>query len=313
LDTTNGEGDASEAGIEVADGSYYLSTDGAYLAYLGDSDQIIIEDLNSGDTSTIDIPSTTVTRIDAAGASTSGEEPGQIDSLAFSPDGERLAGGMCSERRISIDPETQQESDNCLQNVILLWEVTSGALQKRLPTDQPSAILSLAFNPQNGDNLASGYGDATIQFWDLAQDQAVGFPLVGMGGPVISLAFNQDGSILTSGSENNLIAMWNVNPPQLIGDPLVGSEGSLTGLTLGIDQSILYSASESGDILAWDLEKWKELACELAGRNLSESEWDQFFPPDEPYRATCLQYPLETPTAPQTPTPTATPTPTPSP
>ena len=313
LDLTNGEGNSSEAGIKVADGNYYLSIDGAYLAYLGDGDQITIQNLNSGETSTIEIPSMTVTRIDAEGSSSSSQEAGRIDSLAFSPNGERLVGGMCSERRTSIDPETQQESDNCVQNDILLWEVNSGALQKRLPTDQPSAILSLAFNPQNADFIAAGYHNATIQFWDLAQDQAVGIPLVGMGGPVSSLAFNLVGDILTSGSENNLIALWNVDPPQLIGDPLVGSEGSVTGLTIGPEQSTFYSVSDQGAILTWDIKKWLELACELAERNLSELEWDQFFPPDELYRATCLQYALGVTTASESPTPTATPSPTPTP
>jgi WD40 repeat protein len=313
LNPTDGEEISSESGIKVVDGNYYLSHDSAQLAYLGDDNQITVQDLNTGETFAIEIPSVTITRLDAEGNSSSSQELGQIDSLAFSQDGELLAGAMCSERRVSIDPETQQESDSCLQNDILLWEVSSGALEKRLPTNQPSAILSLAFSPQDEDALAVGYRNATIQYWNIAQDQAVGLPLVGTGGPVSSLAFNLDGSILTSGSENNLIAMWNVNPPQLIGDPLVGSEGSLTGLTLAPDQGILYSASYPGTILTWDLEKWKEIACELAERNLSESEWDQFFPPDEPYRATCPQYPLEIASELPTPTPTVTPTPTPSP
>jgi WD40 repeat protein len=175
----------------------------------------------------------------------------------------------------------------------------------------------MAFNPQDENTLVVGYQDTSIQFWDIDQERRSGLPLIGLGGPVTSLAFHLDGDVLASGSENKLIALWNLSPPQLIGDPFTGSDGAVTGLAFSPDNSILYSGTDKGSVTLWDIVAWKELACLLAERNLTRSEWEQFFP-DEAYRATCEQYPIQTPQAeatisPATLTPTATGTPTPTP
>lgn len=45
-------------------------------------------------------------------------------------------------------------------------------------------------------------------------------------------------------------------------------------------------------IIIWDLdpESWIQKACQIAGRNLTQEEWAQYFP-DEAYRKTCEQWP----------------------
>ena len=176
-----------------------------------------------------------------------------------------------------------------------MWDVVSGAVERQIPTGQASPILSLAFNPQNNNTLALGYRNSVIEFWNLETEQRIGLPLVGAAGPVTSLAYHQDGDILASGSENNLIVLWNVNPPQRIGDPIAGAVGSLTGLAFSQDTSTLLSSTRTGNIYRWNLNEWRQLACELAGRNLSNTEWEQFFP-DLEYRPICDQFPLLTPT-----------------
>jgi len=51
-----------------------------------------------------------------------------------------------------------------------------------------------------------------------------------------------------------------------------------------------------------DPNSWLVRTCERAGRNLTRDEWSQYFPNEE-YRATCPQWPLE-PESTLTPTPT---------
>jgi DNA-binding SARP family transcriptional activator/class 3 adenylate cyclase/WD40 repeat protein/energy-coupling factor transporter ATP-binding protein EcfA2 len=65
--------------------------------------------------------------------------------------------------------------------------------------------------------------------------------------------------------------------------------------TLRPDGGQLAVATEHG-VQLWDLDPgaWRDAACRLAGRNLSRDEWDRYMPPDEPYRATCPQWPAET-------------------
>ncbi|MGI9607509.1 MAG: hypothetical protein ACR2P0_15370, partial [Acidimicrobiales bacterium] len=41
----------------------------------------------------------------------------------------------------------------------------------------------------------------------------------------------------------------------------------------------------------YDLDSWPALACDIAGRNMTEREWADFGPQGEPYRVTCPQFP----------------------
>jgi len=45
-------------------------------------------------------------------------------------------------------------------------------------------------------------------------------------------------------------------------------------------------------IIIWDLDptSWIQKACQIAGRNFTQTEWAQYFP-DEAYRITCPQWP----------------------
>ena len=41
------------------------------------------------------------------------------------------------------------------------------------------------------------------------------------------------------------------------------------------------------------LPTWRDDACALAGRNLTQQEWDRYLPDDGPRHATCPQFPLD--------------------
>ncbi len=302
IDPSSGEKTQINSGETLPNAGFALSPDGKHLAAIQADGQIHVSEIGGAEIQKMPIPESAVDIVDAAGSSSSTQEPAVIDSLAFSADGTILAGSACTNSRQVTDPQTAQVTQSCLQNAIFLWDVATGALSRQIPVNQASAILSMAFSPQDPNSLAVGYGNGAIQFWDIAQTQPVGLPLVGMGAPVTSLAFHQDGDILASGSENNLIALWNLSPPQIIGDPIAGADAAVTGLAFSADNSALFSASDKGTLLRWNLVEWQAIACELAGRNLTQMEWRQFFP-DQPYRPTCEQFPLETP-VPATPTPT---------
>jgi hypothetical protein len=42
----------------------------------------------------------------------------------------------------------------------------------------------------------------------------------------------------------------------------------------------------------FDTDSWADLACRLAGRNMTRDEWEQIGPRTIEYRATCEAYPL---------------------
>lgn len=43
----------------------------------------------------------------------------------------------------------------------------------------------------------------------------------------------------------------------------------------------------------YDTETWADVACDIAGRNLTRDEWETLGPRTIEYRATCDEYPIE--------------------
>ena len=305
---TSGEESQLNPDRTIPNLGFVLSLYGSKVATVQEDGQIHISETDGNEILSIPIPQSTVESVDNSGETSTTEELSTLDSLAFSDDGKALAGSACTQRRQVTDSQTDQVTESCLQNTMLLWDAETGELLQQFPSDQTSAILSMAFSPQDPNSLAVGYRSGAIQFWNLQQEQPAGLPLIGLGAPVTSLAYHTDGDILASGGENNLIALWNLSPPQLIGDPIAGSDASVTGLAFSTDNSTLYSASNKGTVYRWNLVEWQSIACDLAKRSLTETEWMQFFP-GQAYHPTCEQFPLETPA----PTPTLAVTPTPTP
>jgi WD40 repeat protein len=318
LDPSTGQNHPVDSGLPTKASNFYIGPDGSHIAVISPEDGIEIRQLGSQQVvTTIPIPTVAISVTNAQGVQSMQEEPGEIDALALNLKDDTLAGAYCDRRSQETKPGTNDVINTCLDREILIWGIPSGEIEKRISTGQSGAIRSLAFKPDDMNTLAVGYQNASIRFWDIEQARASGLPLIGLGGPVTSLAFHRDGDVLASGSENKLIALWNMNPPQLIGDPFTGADGAVTSLAFSSDNSILFSGTDAGTIASWNIEEWKQLACRLAGRNLTQAEWEQFFPSDS-YRATCEQHPLQTSAAditvsPAAPTSSATGTPIPAP
>jgi hypothetical protein len=63
------------------------------------------------------------------------------------------------------------------------------------------------------------------------------------------------------------------------------------GAVLRSDGLRAAAETEQG-IVVWDLDPahWVDAACQLASRNLTRAEWDQYIGDLAPYRTTCPQY-----------------------
>jgi WD40 repeat protein/serine/threonine protein kinase len=197
---------------------------------------------------------------------------GDVESVAFSPDGQLLASASADQ-------------------TIILWNVDTGRQQAEL-VGHTDTVHGVAFSP-DGKVLASGSTDNTVRLWDVETGEPLDSPLVGHSSWVGTVAFNPEGTILATGGGDNRIILWDVAARQPLGPPLAAHTAEIEAVAFSPDGRSLVSVGQDGVILRWDVsaDSWQERACQIAARNLSWEQWQQYIG-SEPYRSTCPNTPL---------------------
>src|SRR5205807_2090078 len=102
------------------------------------------------------------------------------DSVAFSPDGQRIVSGS-SDRTIRVRT------------------TTTAAMELIIFIGHLPFVTSVAFSP-DGQRIVSGSADRTIRVWNATTGAVEGSPLTGHTDWVTSVAFSPDGQRIVSGS-----------------------------------------------------------------------------------------------------------------
>ena len=169
-----------------------------------------------------------------------------VYTLAFSPDGERLATGDVGSNAVRGP------------GVIRIFDTTTGAVLLSLRGHDDS-ISCIDFSP-NGTYLASTSGDKTLRIWDTA----IGEELVSLRGHrdlPLTLAFSPDGTHLTSGGLENDVRFWDVNSIHA-SSKLPGHKSTVISLAFSPDGTRLASGSMDPypEIKIWDMASLEEVA-----------------------------------------------------
>jgi hypothetical protein len=95
-------------------------------------------------------------------------------------------------------------------------------------------------------------------------------------------------STLTTSSADGTVQLWDVASRRTIGAPLVVQRDQFVTGVISRDGSYLYAlpTGTEGMRLALAPRVWRDLACAIAGRELTRSEWEEVLP-DRPYREVC--------------------------
>lgn len=128
-----------------------------------------------------------------------------VKSLAFSPDGERLAIGSWNTTARNAEIE--------------VWNARTGKLIYSFQ-GSPQSNLMVAFSP-DGKTLASGNEDSTIQLWDVRAGKPI--RTLNNGEAVRAIAFGRDSKTLVSESYNQIVKIWNLQTGELISTPIKDS------------------------------------------------------------------------------------------
>ncbi len=152
--------------------------------------------------------------------------------------------------------------------------------------EETGAIIS----GPGGEYYAVTDGQATIQLLDQTTREPVGDPYIGHAAEIFNLNFNTDGSLLSSRSADGTVRVWSTESRRQLGGEI--DAFAANGVVKWSPDGRLMAYPEVRGMRVWnyDTDSWPDIACEVAGRNLTIAEWDEFGPRTVDYRATCDQY-----------------------
>ena len=196
-----------------------------------------------------------------------------VTSLAFSPDGARLAagdgGGMLhvwtlgdppalwteqttphgTVRSVAFSPDGARLMTAGSDGTMMLWAADGAALESVLTlAGHEGAVWSAAFSP-DGARLVSGGNDATVRLWDAASGDALAV-LKGHAGVVTRVAFNPDGTLILSADWNGTLRVWNVVSGETAA-LLTGHAEQIYGAAFSPDGTLIASVGWDGTLRVW--------------------------------------------------------------
>ncbi len=228
-----------------------------------------------------------------------------IFNLAFAPDGKTL---------VSVSRD----------KTVRLWDVEKGKPIGDPLSDHTDWVQSVAFAP-NGKFFVTG-GDKTVRVWDAKTlksiplkghslfihgvavspdssliasasrdktarvwDAASGKQIFQLDHPdwAMAAAFSPDGKMFATTSRDRLVRLWDVKSGKLIGE-LKGHSDWVDGVAFSVDGDTLFSGGRDNTVHLWNgsPRAWKESACKIAKRELTNEEWKQYLD-DEAHHSIC--------------------------
>ncbi len=197
--------------------------------------------------------------------------------VAYSPDGDTLAVTVQNNLLVLYDAVTHDPLGDPIDSV-------------------DSAFLATAFSPDS-QRFATGTTSGRVIQWNTADRREIEPSLEGDVGAIAGVAYSPDGKLLaTTRLGFSTTQLWQADDGAQFGGTFVAGRTPYTERTFTIHHFVASrpAFSPKGDRLvtpgfehatvSWTLdpEAWRRAACAIAGRDLTEAEWNQFLPARTP-------------------------------
>jgi WD40 repeat protein len=201
------------------------------------------------------------------------EQIGVVLSIAYSPDGRRIASSSINDDnsfvvwdaktgevvkvirghtshvhrlRYSPDGKLIAAADN--GGALRLWDASTFE-EVRAIKAHPAAAVDVAFSPK-GERVATGSNDGSVRVWDVATGTKA-LELRGHYGSALSMTYSPDGQRIATGGFDNTVRIWDAatGVEKLT---LRGHTDMVWGVAFSPDGRKLVSASFDSDFRIWD-------------------------------------------------------------
>jgi WD40 repeat protein len=206
-----------------------------------------------------------------------------VSSVAYSPDGRRIASGSLDKtvkvwdaesghelaslsghsdkvRSVAFSPDGRRIASGSDDNTVKVWDAESGHQLATL-SGHSNWVMSVAFSP-DGRRIASGSSDKTVKVWDVESGHELA-TLSGHSDAVMSVAFSPDGRRIASASYDNMVKVWDAESGREL-RTLAGHTFWVTSVAFSPDGQRIASGSRDRTVKVWDAETGRDLVT-LAG------------------------------------------------
>ncbi|KAF3066967.1 hypothetical protein CFAM422_009023 [Trichoderma lentiforme] len=194
-----------------------------------------------------------------------------VNSVVFSPDGQRLASGSSdgtiniwdvnsgscqtlecynSVSSIIFSPDGQQLASGLSDGVIKVWDIKENSFYLQTSKSFDCQVYSVIFS-MNGQRLAFGLFNGIVGVWDMKSAFLQTF--TGHKKPVLSVVFSPNNQLLASGSSDETIKVWDINSGACL-QTLEGHDNSINSIIFCPNGHRLISGSSDSTIRVWDID-----------------------------------------------------------
>ena len=164
--------------------------------------------------------------------------PGQVMTVAFSPDGRLLATGSTS-------------------GMVRLWSVATrqflGPAMKVEAAHVGPSVVSVAFSP-DGKILATVSQGGEVQFWSVARHRQIGATIRPPGGQVTGFAFSPSGTMIATADDGDgTVRLWSVATRRQVGSPMAVPGRSAYQVAFSPDGRLLAAGNGVGVVQLWNV------------------------------------------------------------
>jgi WD40 repeat protein/predicted Ser/Thr protein kinase len=234
-------------------------------------------------------PSVTSEPTEAASLLLSVERASYPVSVAWSPDGSRLAtarhqnvsvwhptsgqrlrqmsGNMDQMNSVAWSPNGLKLASTSYQ-VVWIWDYSSGSMINVLWGHGDYDVNSVAWSP-DGLLLASGADCCNVIIWDASSGKQL--YALSHHGAINSVAWSPDSTQLASGGTNNRIMVWDATSGEQLYNLEHGSD--VNSVAWSPDGTQLASGCTDGSVHIWDTSSWEQLDVLYHGSDVTSIAW----------------------------------------